>query len=439
MAKRGENSAGPRFRLQEAGRALRHRNYRLYFSGQCISLVGTWMQMVAQSWLVYRLTGSSVLLGAVGFVGQIPFILLAPVAGHVADRYRRHRVILWMQIALMVQAFVLAALTLTGTVRVWHIFVLAALQGVILSFDVPARQSFVVHMVEGREDLSNAIALNSSMHSGGRVVGPAIAGLLVAAFGEGWCFLANGVSFIAVIAGLLMMTVQEQKREVHDSPLKSIQEGLQYAAVTRPLRALLLLLGLTSVCAMPYVVLMPIFADQILHGGARAMGMLMGASGVGAVAGLLILASRTGTKGLSRWVLSCSLGLSVTLIGFSLSRSLWLSLVLLIPVGGFMMVNMAGINTLIQSMVPDRLRGRVMSVYSMMFQGMAPFGALLGGFLGHQFGAPAAVAISGVACLAGALVFGARLPSMRPELKELVRAQGMGSATPEVATPGGGN
>jgi MFS family permease len=426
MATTTDNSLEQMPRWKVALRALRHRNYQLFFCGQGLSLIGTWMQMVAQSWLVYRLTGSSVLLGAVGFTSQFPVLLIAPFAGHAADRYRRRTLIITTQTASLLQAFLLAGLVLTGTVRVWHLFVLAATLGVINGFDVPARQSFIVHMV-GREDLMNALALNASIYNGARIVGPAVAGILVAKIGEGWCFFANGVSYIAVLAGLLMMRVTETPRPAGDSPLKSIQEGFRYSISTRPIRSLFLLLALASIAAMPYVVLMPIFAAEVLHGDSRSMGMLFGATGVGAIIGLMVLASRPGVKGLSRWVMWGAIGFGISLMAFSLSRTLWLSMALLLPVGAFMLVHMSGTNTLIQSMVPDRLRGRVMSVYAMMFQGMAPFGALLAGFLGDHLGAPAAVMISGAACLVGGAVFGVFLPDMRPELRELVQAQGLAS------------
>src|SRR5262249_6081035 len=270
-------------------RALKHRNFQLFFSGQLISLTGTWMQTVAQSWLVYRLTGSSLLLGSVGFASQIPVFLMAPVGGMAADRMNRQRIVIATQAASMMLAFVLALLTLTRTIEVWHIFVLAALLGVVNAFDIPGRQSFLVDMV-GRDDLMNAIALNSSMFNGARVIGPAVAGLLVARIGEGWCFFANGVSYLAVIAGLLMMKIECTRRSISDSPLEDIIEGFQWVSRTAPIRALLLLLGLVSLVGMPYTVLMPIFADRILHGGARGLGILMGFTGVGALLGALTLA-----------------------------------------------------------------------------------------------------------------------------------------------------
>ena len=355
-------------------RALRHRNFQLFFSGQFISLTGTWMQTIAQSWLVYRLTGSSLLLGSVGFASQIPVFLVAPIGGMVADRVNRHRVVISTQVASMVLAFILSALTLTHTVRVWHIFVLAGLLGVVNAFDIPGRQSFLVDMV-GRDDLMNAIALNSSMFNGARVIGPAIAGILVARIGEGWCFFLNGVSYIAVILGLLLMRVYCPPRSQSESPMDDIIEGFRWVERTGPIRSLLLLLGLVSLVGMPYTVLMPIFADRILHGGARGLGILMGFTGIGALLGALTLAVRQGVKGLGRLVSICCAGFGISLIAFSFSRTFWFSAALLVPVGFFIMLQMACSNTLIQSMVPDALRGRVMAVYSMMFMGMAPFGA----------------------------------------------------------------
>jgi MFS family permease len=296
----GSGQTAPCRQLPSVLRALRHRNYQLFFGGQLISLIGTWMQTVAQSWLVYQLTGSAVLLGSIGFSSQIPVFLLGPIGGSVADRYSRRHIVIATQISAMLLAFILAALTLTGLVRVWHVFVLAALSGVTNAFDLPARQAFVVDMV-GREDLVNAIALNSSMFNGARMIGPAVAGLVVAAVGEGWCFFANGVSYLAVIGGLLLMTMTVRTRvPLPGSALASVVEGFQYVRRTRPIRALLLLLGLVSLVGMPYTVLMPIFADRILHGGPRGLGVLMSAIGVGALAGALTLAAKKGIHGLSR-------------------------------------------------------------------------------------------------------------------------------------------
>ena len=404
-------------------RALASRNYRLFFAGQLVSLIGTWMQSVAQSWLVYRLSGSPVLLGLVSFAGQIPVFLLAPVGGSLADCRDRHRIIVTTQSASMALAMILAGLTLGGQVQIGHVFVLATLLGVVNAFDIPARQAFLVDMV-GRDDLISAIALNSSMFNGARIVGPAMAGVLVAAVGEGWCFFANGLSYLAVLAGLLAMRLEVRPRSPRaGSPLAHVVEGFGFVARTAPIRDLLGLLGLISLMGTPYAVLMPIFADQILHGGAKELGLLMGASGLGALLGALVLASRRGVRGLGRWVSRAAAGFGVSLIAFSLSRRFWLSEALLVPVGFSMMVEMAASNTLIQAMVPDRLRGRVMAVYSMMFMGMAPFGALLAGALAQRVGAPGTVASGGAACIAGALVFGWRLPRLRGEGIQLIVAQ----------------
>ncbi len=379
-------------RLPATLRALRYRNFQLFFSGQLISLVGTWMQNVAQAWLVYRLTGSSVLLGLVSFSGQIPVFLLSPLGGIVADRFSRRRVVIATQTASMLLAFTLAALTLTGTVQIWHVFVLSALLGVVNAFDIPARQAFIVDMV-GREDLINAIALNSSMFNASRVIGPAVAGILVATIGEGWCFFANGVSYVAVIVGLLFMKVPDHKPvKQPGSPLADIIEGFRFVIQNAPIHYLMILLGILSLTGMPFAVLMPVFADKILHGGPRALGILMGASGIGALAGALLLASRQSVRGLGRWVAISAGAFGASLIAFALSRSFWLSCMLLLPVGFFMMVEMGSSNTLIQTMSPDHLRGRVMSVYSMMFMGMAPVGALLAGAAADRWGAPLTVA-----------------------------------------------
>jgi len=437
---------GRRLRWQAATRALRHRNFQLFFSGQLISLIGTWMQTVAQSWLVYRLTGSGLKLGAVGFASQIPVFLFAPIGGIVADRTNRKHVVIGTQVASMVLAFVLAAVTLTHIVdqRVWLIYVLAALLGVVNAFDIPGRQSFLVDMV-GKEDLMNAIALNSSMFNGARVIGPAVAGVLVARLGEGWCFFANGVSYIAVIAGLMLMNVHAPARvSANTSPWDHIVEGFQFVNRTAPIRALMMLLGLVSLCGMPYVVLMPLFADKILsHGGqelatligshdlgAVRLGILMGAAGVGALLGALTLAVRTGVKGLSRWVATCCAGFGISLMLFSFSRSFWVSVLLLMPVGYFIMLQMASSNTLIQVMVPDVLRGRAMAVYSMMFMGMAPIGALIGGALSDYLHAPLTVAIGGFASVLGAWWFALQLPKIRVEARQLIMAQAAAGGEP---------
>ena len=388
-----------------------------------MSLVGTWMQTVAQSWLVYRLTGSSFWLGMIGFSSQLPVLLLAPVGGAVADRTRRHRIILVTQASSMLLAFVLAGLTLSGLVRPVHVFVLGGLLGVVNAFDIPARQSFLVEMV-GREDLGNAIALNSSMFNGARLVGPAVAGLLVGWIGEGYCFLGNAISFVAVIAGLLAMRLPPWNRPHHDvSALRGIARGFQFVARTPPIRAVLLLLGLVSLLGMPYVVLMPIFADKILHGGPKALGMLMGASGAGAMIGALRVAARRELRGLGGWVAAGAVVFGISLVLFSQSRWLPLSIALLVPAGFAMMVQMSGTNTLVQSMVPDALRGRVMAVYSMMFMGMAPLGALYAGTMATRIGARATVLCAGLACIAGGIAFALHWPRLRESVREIIAAR----------------
>jgi MFS family permease len=411
--------------LPAAFRSLKHRNFRLFFSGQLISLIGTWMQTIAEAWLIYRLTGSSVLLGLLGFVSQIPIFLLSPIGGLAADRWPRQRVVIATQVASMTLGFTLAALTLSGRIRVWEIIVLATLLGVVNAFDVPARQSFLIEMV-GREDLLNAIALNSTMFNGARVAGPAVAGLLVAQVGEGWCFLLNGVSYIAVIAGLLMMRI-EKPLSAHDgsSPLEKLLEGLRFVRHAKPIRALLLLLGLVSFAALPFSVLMPIFADRILHGGASAYGNLMGAVGLGAMFGAFTLAMRQELRGLGKIVAYSAIGLGVSLTFFGASRLYWFSLIALTLAGYAMMMQFTSANTLIQAMVPDQLRGRVMSLYSMMFIGMAPIGSLVAGKLAQHIGAPITVALGGLISLIGGVVFAFKWPSMRAPARELVAAQGM--------------
>lgn len=420
-------------------RAFRHRNYQLFFGGQLVSLTGTWMQQIAQSWLVYRLTRSSAQLGLVSFASQIPVFLLAPLGGAAADRLHRHRIIVWTQTLSMTLAFMLAGLTLSGAIRVWHLFVFAALLGCVNAFDIPARQSFMVDMV-GRDDLMNAIALNSSMVNGARIVGPAIAGAVVAWVGEGWCFFLNGVSYIAVIAGLLLMRLDRVRRVVHSgrSALADIADGFRYVGRTAPVRELLILLGVVSLTAMPYAVLMPVFADVIFHGGATTLGLLTGASGVGALGGALSLAMRRGVRGLGMWIAVSTFVFGVTLVLFSSSHILWLSAGLLVPAGAAMMVQMAASNTLIQSMVPDHLRGRVMAVYSMMFMGMAPFGALFAGWMAERAGAPRTVAIGGLICVGAAIAFRLRLPAIRGEARQLIIAQGLAGGDPpqEITGPG---
>jgi len=410
-------------------RALRHRNFQLFFSGQFVSLCGTWMQSVAQDWLVYRLTGSALLMSLVAFAGQIPVLLLSPVAGIVADRRNRQYTVIATQTFSMLIALTLAALTLLKVVKVWEIVILATSLGIVNAFDVPARQSFIIEMV-GREDLLNAIALNSSMYNAARVIGPAIAGIVIAGIGEGWCFFGNGVSYIAVIAGLFAMRVAPRELQRGGSAVENIVEGFRFARHTAPIKSLLLMVGLVSMTTMPIMVLMPIFADRILHGGARGLGWLVGSAGIGALLGGLTLASKRDVKGLGSWVWTAAAGVGVASIFFAASRHFWFSVAFLLPAGFAMMVQMGSCNTLIQVMVPDRLRGRVMSVYSMMLIGVGPIGALAAGALANRIGAPWTVSICGIASIAGAAAFAVKWPAFRGAARELISQQGIAAASP---------
>jgi MFS family permease len=394
-------------------RALQHRNYRLFFVGQLISVVGSWMQSVAQAWLVYRLTGSELLLGLVGFTDKVPVFLLGLAGGVVADRLDRHRIVITTQTLAMVQAATLGVLVVAGRAEVWHIFLMSAVLGVVNAFDLPARQSFISAMVD-REDLPNALALNSSVFNAARVIGPALAGIVVAAIGEGPCFLLNAISYMAVIGCLLAMRLERRPRSPQEvSTARHLARGLRYAGGAPPVRALLTLLGLVSVCGMPYVVLMPVFAGEILGGGARSLGTLMGASGVGAFLSAVALARRRSVKGLGRVVAAGSIGFGLSLIALALSRSFVLSAVILVVVGFSMITQAAATNLLLQSLCPDDLRGRVMSLYTIMFVGMAPWGSLLAGALAHGVGTPATVGIGGLLCALAGAIFALQIPRLR--------------------------
>jgi MFS family permease len=407
-------------------RSLSHRNYRLFFGGQGLSLVGTWMQQIAVSWLVYRLTHSVFMLGVVGFASRIPTFLLAPAAGVLVDRWNRHRTLVITQVLSMVQALVLAILVLTGTVQVWQIICLTLILGIINSFDVPVRQSFVVDMIGRRQDLGNAIALNSSMVNGARLVGPSLAGILIAAVGEGICFLVNALSFLAVIVSLIAMTnIPKRPKALHVRFLRGLKEGFAYAFGFTPIRYLLLLLALVSLMGMGYMVLMPVFAKEILHGGAHTYGFLMGATGVGALTGALFLASRKTVLGLSKIIAIASGIFGAGLVGLSVTRFFIPSLLLMATIGFGMMVQMAATNTVIQTLVDDDKRGRVMSLYAMAFMGMTPFGSLLAGGLAHSIGVPYTVAIGGVTCLAGSLLFARKRPEIRKMIRPIYREKGI--------------
>jgi MFS family permease len=412
------------------GRALRHRNYRLFFIGQGASLIGTWVTRVATSWLVYRLTGSSLLLGLVGFAGQLPTFLCAPIAGVFVDRWDRHRVLVVTQVLAMVQSGLLAALALHGSIGVPHLLALSAFQGLINAFDTPARQAFVSEMVDAREDLANAIALNSTMVNGARLIGPSIAGVLIAAVGEGWCFALDAASYLAVIASLLAMRIVRRPRRPSQRVLAELREGFAYVRAFAPIRALLLVVAVVSLTGMQYAVLLPLFAGEILHGGPSTLGLLSSAVGVGAITGALWLASRRSVLGLGRVVVSAGTIFGAGLLGLALSRWLWLSIPCLAAIGGGMMVLLAGANTLLQTLSDEDKRGRVMSFYTMAFFGMAPFGSLSAGTLAAWLGAPAAVAISGVATLTAIVLFARRLEILRAAVRPVYRRLGI---LPEIA------
>jgi MFS family permease len=414
-----------------AVRALRSRNYRLFFTGQTLSLIGTWMTRVATSWLVYRLTNSALLLGLASFAGQVPAFFLAPLAGVWVDRWDRHRTLVRTQILSMLQSFALAALALAHIITVWEIVLLALAQGLINAFDMPTRQAFVIQMVERREDLGNAIALNSSMVNATRLIGPALAGVLIAAVGEGYCFLTDGVSYVAVIVSLLLMRIQvPQARAGTRRVMAELHEGWRYVASSVPIRSILSLLALSSLVGMPYTVLMPIFASQILHGDAHTLGFLMAATGVGALASAMLLAVRKSVLGLGRMIGISAAIFGASLIAFSFSRMFWLSM-LLLPFTGFgLMQQMAASNTILQTIVDDEKRGRVMAYYAMAFQGMAPFGSLLGGAVAGRIGAPATLVIGGAVCLGGSVWFTRLLPTIRDFIRPIYRQLGI---LPELA------
>ena len=416
----------PDTRISHAWRALRYRNFKLFFFGQSISVIGTWMTRLATTWLVYHLTHSALLLGVVGFAGQIVSFVLGPFAGVWVERLNRRKLLMWTQAAAAVQSLAMAALTLTHVVTLWEIIALAALQGVINALDTPARQSFLVQMVEDRSDLGNVIAINSSMANGARLIGPAIAGLVIAAVGEGWCFLIDGISYFAVIASLLLMRIKPLDiQRSKASMFEQMREGWDYVCTFRPIRSILLLFSLVSLMGYSYAVLLPIFAGQVLHGGATTLGWLTGASGIGALVSGLSLAVRKSVVGLTRMLQIATAMLGCALILFGLSHMLWLSLVLMAVVG-FGMIQAASVsNTIIQSLVPEDKRARAMSYYTMAFFGSAPFGSLLAGALAHRIGAPHTVFVTGAFCIAGSIWFTLELPKVKEVMRPIYQERGL--------------
>lgn len=425
--------------ISHAWRALRSRNFRLYFSGQSISLIGTWMTRLATSWLVYRLTGSALLLGIVGFSGQIPTFLFAPFAGVWVDRLDRRQVLVVTQILAMLQSLALAVLTLARHINIHEIIWLSAFQGLINAVDMPARQAFLVQMVESKQDLGNAIALNSSMVNLARLVGPSLAGAVIALSGEGYCFLIDGISYIAVIASLLAMRLPSAAaKRTTDSMLSQLREGWVYVSGFAPIRTILLLFAMVSLMGWPFTVLMPIFAGDVLKGGPHTLGFLMGAVGTGALVSAISLALRKTVLGLGRMIPISTAALGLGLILFGMSRTLWVSLLLMLVCGFGMMQQMAASNTIIQTIVEDNKRGRVMSFYAMAFVGMAPFGSLLAGGLAHAIGAPRTVILSGACCVAGAAWFATQVRGIRKLIRPIYVDLGILPAVNAVLQDGAG-
>jgi MFS family permease len=424
----------PAGRFSHAWRALKHRNFKLFVSGQSISLIGTWMTRLATSWLVWRLTHSALMLGVVGFSGQILTFLLAPFAGVLIERMDRRKLLVWTQVLAGVQSLGLAALTLAGVITIPEIILLSALQGLINAFDMPGRQSFVMQMVENRADLGNAIALNSSMVNVARMVGPALAGLVIGAWGEGYCFLIDGLSYIAVVLSLVLMRLKRhESKRAAVSMLEQMKEGWTYVSTFRPIRTILLLFGMLSLMGWPFMVLLPIFASTVLHGGPHTLAWLTAASGIGALASAVSLAVRKSVLGLTRMIQWSAGMLGGGLIVFGLSQVLWLSMLLLLLVGFGLMQCVAASNTVIQTLVPEDKRSRVMSYYTMAFVGMAPFGSLLAGGLAHYLGAPRAVMITGAACVLGAVWFAFELPAVRKVMRPIYVEMGILPAAEEQA------
>jgi MFS family permease len=414
-------------------RALKYRNYRLFFGGQVVSLVGTWITTTATNWLVYRLTGSALVLGIVGFAGQFPAFVAGPMAGIFVDRWNRHRLLVATQTISMLQSFALAALVLSNHITLGAIIALSVVQGFVNAFDMPGRQAFLLTMVENRGDLGNAIALNSSMVNLARLIGPSIAGVVIAATNEGWCFLIDGFSYVAVIIALLRMRIAAPPAvpAVVRSARHQLKEGFSYALGFRPIRSIILLLGLVSLVGVPYSVLMPVFATKVFAGGPHTLGLLMTASGGGALLGALWLAQRKSVVGLGRVIPTASALFGIGLILFSLTKVLWLALPCLTIAGFGFMVQMASSNTVIQTIVDDEKRGRVMSFYMMAFLGTAPFGSLIAGFLSQHIGAPYTLMIGGVCCIAGATWFARALPAIRAVVRPIYVRLGI---LPEVAS-----
>jgi MFS family permease len=415
--------------------ALRYRNYRLFFGGQGLSLIGTWMQRLAMSWLVYRLTDSVFLLGLIGFTSQIPIFFVAPFAGVLADRMDRRRILLITQTLALLQALILTTLVFAGTVTVWHLIPLSLFLGLVDAFDMPVRQSFMVEIVRPN-DLGNAIALNASVVNVAQLLGPSVAGILIASVGEGICFLLNAVSYLFVIFSLLAMKIELTKRQTRKAHvLQGIKEGFSYGFGFPPIRSILILLSTASLLGMPYKTLMPVFARDILHGDSHTLGFLMGSSGVGALLGAIYLASRKSVLGLGKWVALAAALFGIGIVGFSLSRVFWLSTILVFLAGFGMLVLMASSNSILQTVADDDKRGRVMSLYAMSLRGVVPFGSLLAGSVASKIGAPNTLLFGGACCILGALLFARRLPTIRELIRPIYIRMGILPGEKDAAVP----
>lgn len=407
-------------------RSLRHRNFRLFFIGQGISLTGTWLQTTAMSWLVYRITGSVFLLGVVGFASQLPSIFISPFAGVLSDRWNRRTILLVTQSLSFIQAIVLAILVLTGAVMTWHIIALSIFIGIINSFDVPARQSFMMEMIDDRNDISNALAINSAMFNSARLIGPTVAGIIIAVSGEGMCFVLNALSFIAVLYALYLMKVKE-KTGLHrnENIMNELKTGFDYVAGSRPIRDILLNISIISLFGMPYMTLMPVFAKHVFHGGAHTMGFLMSSAGAGALCGAIYLASRKNVVGLIRHIYIYGIVFGFAMIAFSLSAYLPLAMGMLFIAGYGMIVTTASCNTILQTISDEDKRGRVMSFYTIAFIGVSTFGNLLYGFFAGIIGTALTVGFGGCFVIISSVIFSFELPEIRKIVRPIYIKNGI--------------
>jgi MFS family permease len=413
-------------------RALKYRNYRLFVGGQSLSLIGTWIQMVAVTWLVYKMTNSAFILGIVGFSGQLPLFIIAPFAGVIADRWDKKRMLLITQSMALVQALVLSVLVFLNMIAIWHLILLSIFLGIINAFDMPIRQSFVVDMLDNqKQDLNNAIALNSSMVNGARLIGPSIAGILIATVGDGWCFAINCLSYLAVIISLLRMKIIKiPVKKSQTNVIGQLKEGFTYTFGFKPIKYLILLLAVVSLIGTPLTLLAPVFAKDFLHGNASTFGFLMSAYGTGALVGAIYLLNKKNVLGLGKLIALAVLIFGGGMIAFSLSRLLWLSIVIMMLAGLGMMLHVASTNTMLQTLAEENKRGRVMSFYAMAFRGMSPFGSLISGSLAGLIGAPVTLILGGAGCLVAVSFYFRKLPSLRPYVRPIYEKMGL---IPEIA------